>query len=164
MVGVFTTSHICSTTFLKNAINSGAVTQVLVAGLQHLYPNGIPFQNILLTVTDVALYMVKAMREFTACLATKAIHVTCIAHGLHRVVKCVRQSYTEIDLFVSILKKVVIKAPSRRVLFVESTGLPLPPELVIVRWGTWTSDVGYYAKHFNSVKEFTLTLSDDCRG
>ena len=43
----------------------------------------------------------------------------------------------------------------------KSTGFPQPPQPVIIRWGTWVCAVGYYAKHFNSVKEFTLTLSDD---
>jgi hypothetical protein len=167
MVGILSDSpkspHLCSTSFLKKSCCSATVTQTLITGLQSLYPNGINYSNILLIITDAASYMVKAMTEFTSTIATNAIYLTCLAHGIQRVAECVRETYEEADKFVSNMKKILVKAPTRRVLFVESTGLQLPPEPIIVRWGTWISSVSYYAEHFSAVKNFVENLSNDSK-
>ena len=75
--------------------------------------------------------MVKAITQFTSCIATKAIYLICLAHGLHRVAECVRESHPEIDLLVSTMKKVLIKTSSRRTSFVEIAGLPLPQPVIV---------------------------------
>ena len=86
MVGLLTngpaTPYLCSTMFLKKSCCSATVIQTLLTGLQQLYPNGIQYSNILLIISDAAPYMVKAITQFTSSIATKAIYLTCLAHGL----------------------------------------------------------------------------------
>jgi hypothetical protein len=47
----------------------------------------------------------------------------------------------------------------RRNLFFELTKLPLPPNSVVTRWGTFIKAALYYSKHFNLVKEFIKALN-----
>ena len=63
-------------------------------------------------------------------------HVTCIAHGLH-VCESIRENDNSVNDFIAALKKILVKAPSRQVLYQEVTGLHLPQFPVITRWGTW---------------------------
>lgn len=45
-----------------------------------------------------------------------------------------------------------MKSPSRVKLLKEKyPNLPLPPQPVITRWGTWLSAVSYYVKYFNEI-------------
>ena len=64
-------------------------------------------------------------------------HVTCIAHGLHRVFESIRENYNSVNDFIAALEKIFTKAPSRQILYQEVTGLHLPLYSVIIRWGTW---------------------------
>ena len=62
-------------------------------------------------------------------------HVTCIAHGLHRVCGSIRQNYNSVNDFIAALKKILVKTTCRQVLY--KAGLHLPQFSVITRWGTW---------------------------
>jgi hypothetical protein len=57
-----------------------------------LWPNGVKHDNELLFISDAAPYMIKAgqgLRLFYPHM----IHVTCLAHGLHRVAETIRSEY-----------------------------------------------------------------------
>ena len=58
-----------------------------------------------------------------------------------------------------------MKAPTRVDLFRSTLKeVPLPPEPVITRWGTWLTAVNYYAKILNGIREvFTLLDSEDAQ-
>jgi len=56
--------------------------------------------------------MVKTANTLTG-LFPNMIHVTCVAHGLHRVCETIRLEYPNIDNMVNCVKKVFLKAPSR---------------------------------------------------
>jgi hypothetical protein len=74
-----------------------------------------------------APYKVKCGQTLNG-LYSKMIHVTCTAHGLHRVAEKVRSQYESVDQLISNIKKIFIKAPSRMLLFkTEAPDLPLPP-------------------------------------
>lgn len=65
-------------------------------------------------------------------LYPKIIHVTCLAHGLHRIAEEVRVNYPKVDKLVSSVKQIFLKAPSRTVLFkTVNPEIPLPPEPII---------------------------------
>jgi hypothetical protein len=49
-----------------------------------LWKDEIQRDRILLSVTDTALYMLKAARGLKM-LYPRMVHLTCLAHGLHRV-------------------------------------------------------------------------------
>lgn len=45
-----------------------------------------------------------------------------------------------------------LKAPSRTILFkTEAPGIPLPPEPILTRWGTWINAASYYCQHFKEI-------------
>ena len=72
--------------------------------------------DVLLLITDAAPCMIKAGLEIKI-LYSKLIHVTCIAHALHRAAEFVRGRFQNIDCWVSNLKKIFMKAPSRVEIF-----------------------------------------------
>ncbi|XP_029344564.1 uncharacterized protein LOC115033901 [Acyrthosiphon pisum] len=99
---------------------------------------GIQHKNVLLFTSDAAPYiMIKAGNTLKA-FYPKMIHITCTAHGLHRVAEEVRGKFSNVDKLTSSVKKIFRKAPNRVQLFKdEAPHLQLPPEPIITRWSTW---------------------------
>lgn len=122
-------------------------------------------ENVLLAVTDAAPYMVAAM-EALKVLYPNMIHVTCAAHGLHRVAELVRVKFKDVNKLISNVKKTFTNAPRRKLLFQNMfSKIPLPPRPVITRWGTWIEAAIYFSDHFNEVCEFykALDSNDDAK-
>nr|CAH7760199.1 unnamed protein product [Callosobruchus chinensis] len=124
-----------------------------------MIPSG-PFFPILLWtkkicvfVSDAAPYMVKdgqALKVFYP----KLLHITCLAHGLHRVAEEIRKEFGIVNKLISSTKKVFLKAPSRVQEYKERLpNLALPPEPILTRWGTWLKAVLFYAENFEAIKE-----------
>jgi len=65
---------------------------------------------------------------------TNLHHVSCLAHSLHRVCESLREEYTHADKFVSEMKKVLVKAPSRIQIYKDTTGKHLTK--------TWNVNLG----------------------
>ncbi|KAL4119186.1 hypothetical protein QTP88_012031 [Uroleucon formosanum] len=58
-----------------------------------------------------------------------------------------------------IFKKVFLKAPYRVQIFKTiAPGIPLPPEPVLTRWGTWINAANYYCEHLSNIKKVILEL------
>jgi hypothetical protein len=77
------------------------------------------------------------------------IHVTCTAHGEHRVAETVRSCYPNIDGLIANGKKIFRKCPARVQIFEDATDscgreIALPPKPCTTRWGTWLEAVRYY--------------------
>lgn len=54
------------------------------------------------------------------------------------------------------------QSPRRRQLFKNANpAIPLPPEPIITRWGTWLEACEYYADHFESVKSVIDLLDEN---
>lgn len=127
--------------------------------------------------------MSKAMKSLKI-LYTKMIHITCLAHGLHRVAETVRREFDNVNSFISNVKSVfckvheiasfclclptlkhsyfLLQAPQRKQLFRSKfPNIPLPPEPVITRWGTWIAAAIYYANNFEEIKELLQMLSSE---
>jgi len=91
---------------------------------------------VLLFVSDTAPYTIKAANVLQL-LYPKMIHVTCLAHALHRVAEEVRGSYPEVDKLIANGKKISTKSPLRVQKFKEEAPtLPFPPQPIVTRWGT----------------------------
>ena len=141
--------------------NNETIAKVFTDALALLWPNGIQYSQVFLLVTDAAGYMNKA-GEVLSILYTKMVHVTCAAHGLHRVCEVIRSKYPVSNSFINYVKKIFKKAPTRIQLFKNTyPNLALPPSPVTTRWGTWLSAAEYYAKHLNSVVEVLKKLSSE---
>jgi hypothetical protein len=112
---------------------------------------GFEKDNILLFLSDAAPYMVKAAKAIQT-FYPKITHVTCLAHGLHRVCEQIRSLYPNVDRLIANIKKVFLKAPSRVLIFKSlEADLNLPPEPITTRWGTWLEAVKYYSTNFEKI-------------
>jgi hypothetical protein len=76
---------------------------------------------------------------------THLIHTTCLAHGINRVAEEVRnQSLLRVQFYKETLPN-----------------LPLPPQPVITRWGTWLKAAIFYSDNYIDVKNLILQIADD---
>lgn len=117
--------------------------------------------QVLLYLTDAAPYMVKSA-SYLNVFYPKMTHVTCLAHGMHRVAEEIRNKFDDIDLLISYGKKIFIKAPKRVEILKEMyPTLNLPPRPVITRWGTWLEAVEYYAQNFDEFKNVVYALNEE---
>ena len=67
-------------------------------------PSGnIQYENILLIVTAAASYMIAAFKNLNKSLLCRSIHVTCVAHDVHRVCEKIREDNKEVNKFVSLI-------------------------------------------------------------
>ncbi|CAH1099608.1 unnamed protein product [Psylliodes chrysocephalus] len=102
--------------------------------------------------SDAVSYMLNSGRKIKA-KCPQTLHVTCIVHGIHRIVEEVRNQFKDVDNFVDNVKKIFLKAASRVKIFKEMfLGVPLPPKSIITRWGTWIKAVCYFQYHYNEVR------------
>jgi hypothetical protein len=67
------------------------ISKLFDKALFSLWSNGIK-QDVILHVTDAAPYMVKAAKSIQA-LYSKIVHITCLAHSLHRVCEKIREKF-----------------------------------------------------------------------
>ncbi|KRX32810.1 hypothetical protein T06_1542, partial [Trichinella sp. T6] len=91
--------------------NSSTIAQLFTSSLAVLWPEGIRHENVLLFVTDAAPYMKKAAGALKV-LFPNMLHLTCLAHGLHRIAEHIRCLFPDVDRLISNMKKVFLKAPS----------------------------------------------------
>lgn len=119
--------------------------------------------------------MICAMNSLKVFYA-KMIHFTCAAHALHRVAEFVRDNHSDVNKFVSNMKKIFrkvgkyflkqifccssiylsfVQAPARKNKFQHMfPETALPPQPVVTRWGTWIEAVMYYAENFEKINAF----------
>lgn len=137
--------------------NHSTIAKVLDKSLSILWPQGIIHDNVLLLV----LSMVKAATSIQTYYS-KMIHVTCLAHALHRVAEEIRIHFPNVDELINNVKKVFLKAPSRIQIFkTMAPDIPLPPRPVLTRWGTWLNASMYYCDHFELIKEIINQLDGE---
>ena len=82
------------------------------------------------------------------------LHLTCLVHALHRIADHIRGLFPQVDKLVSNVKKIFRKAPARCKKFKQiAPEVPLPPEVVLTRWGTWLNAVKDYVAHYEKMKQ-----------
>jgi DNA integrity scanning protein DisA with diadenylate cyclase activity len=90
------------------------------------------------------------------------IHITCTAHGLHRVAEEVRGTFSTVDKVISSVKKTFRKAPNCVQIFKNKASyLNLPSEPIITRWGTWINASNYYCEHLDVIRKIIEKLDVD---
>jgi hypothetical protein len=118
-----------------------------------LWLNKVERENVLLFISDAAPYMIKSAKALQL-LYPKMIHVTCLAHALHRVAEEVRGSYPEVGKLIANGKKIFIKSLLRVQKFKEEAQtLPLPPQPIVTRWGTWFDAANYYCTNYSEIEK-----------
>lgn len=149
------------TSELLERVNHLTIFNLFEQSMLLLWPDGVKRENVLLLVTDGASYMQKAAKKIQQ-LYPGLVHVTCIAHCLHRVAESVRSLFPDVDSFISHLKKIFLKSPSRLRTFREiEPDIPLPPRPIVTRWGTWLDAVLYYAKYYHQIVAIVNVLEDE---
>lgn len=126
-----------------------------------LWPDGIRHDDVMLFVSDAAPYMIKAGKSI-GMLYSKMVHITCVAHGVHRVAEEIWGQFSNVDKLIAKVKQIFLKYPAR-VLFFKNKApkIPLPPQPIITCWGTWVKSVSYYCEYFKEIKNIILELNPD---
>lgn len=138
--------------------NHSTVARFVNDGLKVLWPESVPAEKVLVMCSDAAAYMLKAAVALKV-FYPNLIHMSCLAHGLHRVAEEVRGSFPKVNVLVSSTKKVFVKAPIRVQCYRDALpNVPLPPEPVLTRWGTWIQAVEFYNENFDAVKSVVTSF------
>ena len=128
--------------------------------IQLLWPKKILYENILLSCTDAAAYMVNSM-DGLSVLNPKMVQVTCLALALHRVAELVRTSYPDVNRLICSAKNIFIEAPQRVQKFKEDNPeIPLPLTPVVTRWGTWLQAASYYCKYYEEIYSVVMSFDE----
>ena len=88
------------------------------------------------------------------------IHITRFAHVLHNVSDYVRETNSTFENYIDNCEKIFNGWPSGLEVFKENTGnIPILPELVLTRWGTWLKNTEYHSDKFQKMAEI-IYISD----
>lgn len=139
---------------ILSKVNGQTISVFVMDTLKNMWGESYDYKigNVLVLSTDGVAYMLLSGRILKTYLPNLK-HVTCLAHGLNRVAEKIRSLYPDVDLLISNVKKVFLKAPNRiRILKDKYPNMPLPPKPVITRWGTWLAAAAYYEKYFDEIK------------
>jgi len=89
-------------------------------------------------------------------------HATFLAYSLHRVAEEIRKKFLEIDVYISIVKKMFLKCPYRLLQFKEMTpGIPMLSQSIQNRWGTLILAAIYYCKNYQLIKSFVVDFDKE---
>ena len=121
-----------------SVVNHTTVARVFNDAMHILWPGGVKYDNLLLLLIDAAPYMIKA-GEGLSVSYPKMIHVTCVAHTLHRVRETISVLYPNVDKLIANAKNVFVKSPSRLKIFKTRAPntLSLPPRSLPVGAPGW---------------------------
>lgn len=77
------------------------------------------------------------------------VRCTRLVHCLNRVAENIRMQSPLVNTVITCGKKIFVKSPLRDRLFGEGLpNVPIPPEPIVTRWGTWWDATLYYSDHF----------------
>jgi len=88
--------------------NHSTIAKAFDKAMFTLWPEGIKHDNVLIFVSDAAPYMVKAGRAICT-LYSKMVHVTCVAHAIHRVAEEIRSNFQDVNKLCLLRKKNIFK-------------------------------------------------------
>lgn len=141
--------------------NGTTVAQAFINSMDILWPNEKYYNRVLLVVTDAATYMISAFNNLKSYLFPNMHHITCLAHALHRVCERIREEFIDVNQFISLMKKTLLKSNERKAAYRRITGLPLPPTPVITRWGTFLETAIFYLDNFKQIVKFINEVEID---
>lgn len=155
--GTFSEPVLLSTVFLEHT-NNTTVQQAVNQACVTLYGVDIPYDKVWFLISDQAAYMLKSGRGLKQ-LFPNLKHVTCLIHGLNRVCEFIKDNYDDVNKLIASMKATLVKSNHRRQIFREICKLPLPPDVIEIRWNSWLNAAFYYAEHFSAIRIFATSLS-----
>jgi len=151
-------SKVLSVTF-HSKVDSSVVIQSVNDSLGNLFENKVPYDKMILVVTDQAPYMIKAIQGLKLFFQNLN-HITCVVHALNLLCNAIREDFDLVNDFVSNFKLLLSKAPKRIKIYQESTNLPLPPEPILTRWGTFLESSRFHWNNFEKINLFISNLEE----
>ena len=112
--------------------------------------------NFVMLMSDAASYMV-ASSKVLKFIYPKMIFLTCFAHLLHNCAIRIISTFPEVDKLIASMRMATLKSRKRCELF---KGIPLPPDVVVTRWGSWLNAVEYYNKYYTTIKDIIQHFED----
>ena len=141
-------------TEIKGSANNKIIKNEFQKSLKLLFNKNINFENIFLIISDQAKYMLKFVNKLKKSkLYPNLMHVSCLAHCLHRVCEKIRSIFNKTDNLVNYFKK-YLKPLNIQKLFKSQTKLKLPPRVITTRWCSWLKAVIYFNDNFFKIKKF----------
>lgn len=130
--------------------------------ITNTWSQSIRHDNVLLFLSDAAPYMMKSGKSNKA-LYSKTVLVTYVMHVFHRVAEEVYITcYVYIFTNIQCKKKFFLKAPSRTRIFKnKALDIPMPPQPILTRWGTWLVAINYYCENYEVVKNIINKLGEN---
>lgn len=117
---------------------------------------GITRIQVVMLVTDGSPNMMTAS-EMLKKYFPNILHVTCLLHAFHLLSEYIRKSYPKIDNLIIHTRKIFVKSPERIREFKKSCPcIPLPPQPILTRCGTWLEAVLYYEKYIQNIRPCIL--------
>lgn len=110
------------------------------------------------TNNNILLFCFSSGKQLKS-LYPSMLHITCLAHGLHRVCEYVRDVFNNVNELINLSKKVFLKSAARKKLFKEETKISSIPQPVVTRWGTWLSAASYYYDNLDEVIRVCINFS-----
>lgn len=140
--------------------NNFTVSQCFQNSLLLLWNGEIKYEKVYLVVTDAASYMTLSFKNLKN-LFPNMHHITCVIHALHRVSEKIRENFSELNNFVSLMKKILLKSKERKIVYKNITNLPFPPSTIITRWGTFIKASLFYSENFSIIEKFINEIKTD---
>lgn len=94
--------------------NFSTIAKLFDKSIFLLWPDGIQHNNVLLFLSDAAPYIIKA-GTILKVFYSKMVHVTCLAHAMHKIAEEISSKFPEVDKLISRVKQVFLKASSRTI-------------------------------------------------
>ncbi len=108
--------------------NNGETTARLVNDTLKMYWPDFKAENLKILLSDAAPYM-KLCGKNLQPFYPQLLHVTCLAHGLHRLCETIRELFPEVNDLIATVKKIFLKAKERKAIFKECwPDLAFPPD------------------------------------
>jgi len=74
----------------------------------------------------------------------------------------VRRHFPKVDALISNAKKIFVKCSSRVPKFKEmAQEVPMPPQPILTRWGTWLMAAIYYCEYYQLIKSVVMKFNKD---
>lgn len=141
------------------AANWATISGAIRNAIDSIFPESNP-DAVLFFVTDSASNMNKAFYDCLAKEYPKMTHITCLAHGVHRLSLKILSEFPLAKKVIMDVKALFHLSPKRRAQWRELfPHLPLPPAPVEVRWGSLLTAASYYLVNFYAVKSFVDQLN-----
>lgn len=141
-----------------NAVNDVIIRQIILETCKKIWRGDNIYPRLKLIISDQDSYMLSAVKKMKEGVVFPFInHITCVFHAVNLVCE-IQEYYSLVNLLIKEMTKFFRNAPKRKKAFRDSTGFPLPPFPIIIRFGSWLNCVKYFLQpgKWEKIKTFFI--------